>query len=291
MAVLTVVGLVLCVAVAAIAAAFYQSLVQQGRILQRLEALEVESRTSLPGPRKGVSEPRSLFIVSLPRSLSSLVYFMTQRAFLLKESPNVSEGEILNGDRYASYGVIGESAWKRFTRKELDPGTFYLSSLILDHVVQSEGHIYKDVVQPFVVADWLVSRELHILHLTRCLPDVAFAMLQKDWLYPSTASEHRDDRELAFLEGLVRADQALLRLPAVRADYDDLVSDEETLWSRLRHLYPERPMWRTPFIDAQFRLRRAEILSRRKTREYRRLEERIADMRQRLGPAIEASTT
>jgi hypothetical protein len=290
MAVVVILTLTVCIALV-ITAALYHVLVQQGRILERLEALESESKTARPGPRRWADNAPSLFIVSLPRSLSSAVYFNAQRALLLKESTNVAEGELLNGDRYTGYGIAGEQAWRRFARKELDPNTYYLSRLILDHVVQPTGHIYKDVVQPFVVADWLKDRDLHVLHLTRRLPDVAFAMLRRNWLYPGHGSGQQDDQELAFLEGLVLADTVLSRLAAARADYDDLIADEEVLWALLRRLYPARPLWRTPFIDEQFRMRRAETLARREMAEYKRLEERIAEVRLRLRPAVSPDAT
>jgi hypothetical protein len=123
------------------------------------------------------------------------------------------------------------------------------------------------------------------LHLKRNLANVAFAMSRWGWRYPCSASEHAEDPERAFLEGLVLADRALSALPAEREDYDALVADEKVLWAALSRLYPDRPLRRTPFMDERFRSRRTETLARRDTREHRRLAARIEEVGQALSPA------
>jgi hypothetical protein len=149
-----------CLCILAVLSFLSALLVQHGRILLRLEKLErSEGRpndSELPGPRLSAREaPPSLFIVSLPRSFSSRTYIAALAALRLRQCERCAEGEILNYDRYAGYGKVGAQAWTRFARKELHPETFYLNRIVLDHVVQPKGYIYKDVVQPFVVADWL----------------------------------------------------------------------------------------------------------------------------------------
>ena len=54
--------------------------------------------------------PESLFVLSLPRSLSTLLYHAAREAMTLCEPAWTSDGEILNADRYALYqGQIGRA--------------------------------------------------------------------------------------------------------------------------------------------------------------------------------------
>ena len=92
----------------------------------------------------------------------------------------------------------------KFTLKERDPARFDALSEFLDQVTAPAGFAYKDVVQPFVVAEWLRSHphQYRVLRIKRRLPDVAFAMLAKRWLYPCRAAPDSCNRRIHLSPGL-----------------------------------------------------------------------------------------
>src|SRR5580704_16991905 len=103
----------------------------------------------------------SLFIISLPRSLSSLVHHQSAAALGLRSPTWTSAGVILNGERLA---VSGAADGPRFTLPE---NQFLCEQLweFLDAVAQPAGYCYKDVVQPFIVSHWLQKQELCVLRI------------------------------------------------------------------------------------------------------------------------------
>jgi hypothetical protein len=119
---------------------------------------------------------RSLCILSLPRSLSTIVYHVVRRAIGAAEPSWTTDGEILNGDRLALTAAEGAAA--KYVRN-VDQ-RFPRMQAFLDDVVQTEGFAYKDVVNPFVACDWLTRHEeLAVLKIRRDVAEVALAMLQK----------------------------------------------------------------------------------------------------------------
>jgi hypothetical protein len=171
----------------------------------------------------------------------------------------------------------------------LEPGVFYQNIIFLNHIVRPKGYIYKDVVQPFVVSEWLAGQKFRVLYIRRNLAEVALSMLRQGWRYPGQASSRSDEPDLAMLEGLVRAEEALSRLPALRVEYDDLVADEEALWTALKRLYPERKLMRIPFINKAFQIKRAKTLAMRETPELANLARKIGQVRQRLAQGVSAA--
>lgn len=217
---------------------------------------------------------RSLFLVSLPRSLSSLLYQRLRPALGLAEPVWTSDGEILNLHRFVHLPEGLEIEGLRFTDPDRDPGRFDRLLAFLDQVIVSEGFLYKDVVQPFAAARWLAASRLAVLRIDRPLPDVAWAMLDRGWLYPRAAADGTGDPERDLLTGLAKARRALAALPGPVVRYDDLIHDEEPLAAALRELYGDLPVPR--YLDEGFAAVREEVLERRRTDRWRRLA-RIAD--------------
>ncbi|MFO7567470.1 MAG: hypothetical protein R6X02_32805 [Enhygromyxa sp.] len=227
---------------------------------------------------------RSLFIVSLPRSLSSLVYQVARRSLGVDDLAWTSDGELLNPDRHASYGRAEGRALK-YTRRWAPERRFERMHAYLDELVRPEGRVYKDVVQPFVLASWLKDRKLAILYIRRPLADVVFAMQAQGWSYPARAvappdrgEDQHDQSEAAVVAGLLAARRALEQLPAERVDYDELISDEAALPAALNRLYPHRNLAPVDYLDEFFAERRAATLARRSSPSYRALEGRIAQL-------------
>lgn len=252
---------------------------------------------------------QSLFVVSLPRSLSTFVYRTARRALHLQAPSWVGDGEILNVDRYWHYCGTRFDESAKFTTRARDPNLFERLLDFLDQVANAEGFAYKDVIQPFVLASWRGIETFRVLKIQRELTDIAYSMLQRGWFYPQFASTHgapamtdvlavlrrvapfrvyrllhrafRRRFESAVLEGLVRAERALEAIPGVTVAYNDLVRDETCLQQALMALYPRLSVAPLKYIDERFAARREAIARRRGAPYYRKLQARIERVRGR----------
>jgi hypothetical protein len=222
----------------------------------------------------------SLFVLSLPRSLSGHTYHAARAAFGLAEPVWTTDGEVLNSDRYAMFGAPATDIGRKFTRPDAEPDVAARLMSFLDLAVQSHGFAYKDVVQPFVVARWLAMRErgLRVLRIRRDLSEVALSMLMKHWLYPA-GNEPVQDLEAAFLRGLMAAEAALDAVPAVEVRYEELVRDEGALTAALQQLAPGRTLHEIRYVDDRFRELTKQQTARKQSERYRLLCERIASLR------------
>lgn len=218
----------------------------------------------------------SLFVISLPRSLSSLTYYISRVALGLKAPSWTSDGEILNIDRFALYAGPSNDTAPKFIVKDHDPVRFQCAMDFLDQATVSYGFAYKDVVHPFVVSEWLKSSEFRVLRIKRNLTDVAFSMLAHKWFYPRAASQNQTDAEAAIIEGIIRADMALDEAPGEHIDFDDLINDESVLRNALVKLYPSAPVLHFQYLNEKFcAFRDEQVLHRRTFAEYKRLEEKV----------------
>jgi hypothetical protein len=232
----------------------------------------------------------SLFIVSLPRSFSSHAYLLARSALLMRQPGFTTFGEILNFNR------IDRSKWPGseeippnfFLRPDRETAVFLRSTAFLDRTVKQRGFVYKDVVQPFVVAAWLHARkDFKILHIRRNIADVAMSMLELKWWYPAGAANPNTDVQSALIEGLVLADNALAGLPSVTVEYEDLVRDGAALSKALSEIYPdcERPAIR--FRNDQLEREHAKTIARRASPIYTVLKRKIRDLQATMsGPAL-----
>lgn len=222
---------------------------------------------------------KSLFILSLPRSMSSLIYVAAHQTLGLRAPQWTSSGEILNTDRHALHRGAGADDGIKYLRPRHAPALCERIIAFLDDVVQPTGHVYKDVVNPFVMAAWPGLCRHPVLVIERPLADVATAMLARGWRYPGHALRQGVVTDDEVLEGLLLAERALAAIPAARVRYDDLVRDEGALHAALQALYPDRPVPRPRYIDAAFRAARGEALARRRQPRYRQLDARLDALR------------
>jgi hypothetical protein len=226
---------------------------------------------------------RSLFVVSLPRSLSSLLYEAAAVSLGLAQPGWTTDGEILNRDRVPRRLQDLAPADERFTLLGSAPDAFAHMTSFLDETALRRGFAYKDVVQPFVVGGWEGLGDFKVLKVRRDLAEVAYAMLKRQWWYPSRAASVYDTRPWSLVEGLVRAEAVLDALPGETVDYADAVIDHEPLEAALRKLYPEVSLAPVGYIDRRFvRTRRKLETDRRDSIVYRRLEWIVSAVRERL---------
>lgn len=229
------------------------------------------------------SELRSLFVVSLPRSLSSLLYVAAAHALGLAEPAWTSDGEILNRDRVPRRLHNRAPADERFTLLGSAPDTFASMTSYLDSAALRRGFAYKDVVQPFVIGGWEGLGDFSVLKVRRNVAEVAYTMLKREWLYPAHAASVFDDHPWALVEGLVRAEAVLDALPGESVDYADAVFDYGPLEEALGRLYPDAQLARLGYIDRGFaRTRRRLEAERRDSLVFRRLEWIVSAVRERL---------
>ncbi len=225
----------------------------------------------MPDPGPDGPPAASLFVVGLPRSLSTLVVLRAGAALGLAEPSWAGAAELLNLDRNRLHGGPGYDESRKFAHPELDPEVVDAAEALLDDAVRPSDRIYKDVVQPFAVARWLATHPTNTLVLERPLADVAFAMLASRWYYPATASWLARDRKAAVLEGLVRAEQALAGIAGVRLRFDDLIDDEDVLWRALAELYPDADLDTISYRDGVFVTETRRQRARRVIPAYRAL--------------------
>lgn len=227
---------------------------------------------------------RSLFVVSLPRSLSSLLYEAAAVSLGLAQPGWTTDGEILNRDRVPKRLQELAPPAERFTLLGSAPGTFADMTDFLDQAALRQGFAYKDVVQPFVVGGWDGLGDFRVLKIRRDLAEVAYTMLKRQWWYPAGAASLFEARPWSLVEGLVRAEAVLDALPGETVDYADAVIDHEPLEAALRRLYPDAAVHPVRYIDRRFiRTRRRLESERRDSLVYRRLEWIVSAVRERVG--------
>lgn len=215
--------------------------------------------------------PTSLFVLSLPRSLSTVVYHAACLSLDLSQPAWTTDGELLNSDRFARPpGDVGEPGSK-FTLRERAPEFFDDLGRFLDRTVAPQGYGYKDVVHPFVCSAWLADGRFPTIKLRRDPAAVAMSMLARSWHYPATLASPGRDLDAAIIEGLLRAWRAIDAVPGVTLDYDAVIADEDALLTALAELYPAAALRRVRSIDSAFGAYRDRQLARRETDEYLRL--------------------
>ncbi|GAA4802166.1 hypothetical protein [Lysobacter hankyongensis] len=240
---------------------------------------------AMPDDSAAGSTTPSLFVVALPRSLSTAIFERARSALSLAAPVWTSAGEILNSGRWRM--LAREDDGDRFTTAH-EVARFEHWTRFLDDVVQPHGRAYKDVVQPFVCARWLAQAQMRghaprVLRVRRPLADVAWSMLEAGWRYPARAAatgEHDIDR---LLSGLLQARDALSEPAAVEIDFDALMRGEDALASALQTLYPGIDLPDLRIGDAGFRAHSATVLARRGTPRWRMLDARLRTLEADVG--------
>jgi hypothetical protein len=214
---------------------------------------------------------KSLFVLSLPRSLSTVIYHAARLSLDLREPVWTTDGEILNGDRIVLSDAHDTHDVAKYVDPRRDPPLFVRMTALLDDAVQPEGYAYKDVVNPFVIAQWLQGRDLAVLKVRRDIADVALSMRTRGWLYPCRVASAAADSDEALIHGLVLAWRAIDGVEGETIDYAKLVENDSLLQETLRRLYPGERVLRARFIDDAFAADRDKILRRRESDEHHRM--------------------
>jgi hypothetical protein len=211
--------------------------------------------------------PASLFLLSLPRSLSGFAYHLCRHAIGLAAPDWTSDGEILNLDRHVLAGHMREDDSLKYTLPGRDGGrAFARMHGLLDDIVRPRGHCYKDVVQPFAVTAWLAARpvgEMRVLTILPDIPHVAARMAAKRWLYPAAIAPAGLPPLARLVSGLRRAERALSAAPGETLHYEQLVRDSAALRDAIMRLYPGRPIALPDYVSPAFQARRDQLAAAR----------------------------
>src|SRR5215813_15163233 len=176
---------------------------------------------------------KSLFVVSLPRSLSSVVYHVARLALGLEEPIWTSDGEALNYDRFVLRDEAAHDVGAKYVRQEKEPLLFQKLLTFAGDTLKNEGVAYKDVVHPFLLSTFLRDKEFAVLKIKRDLTDVCYSMLQMEWFYPARAAEKSTRLDDAVIEGLIRAEKVIDSIPGETIHYDDFIDNERVIRNSL----------------------------------------------------------
>lgn len=220
----------------------------------------------------------SLFVLALPRSLSTFTYYVILRATGLIEPGWTSAGEILNFDRFALSPQRKMDESRKFIRQDTEPELFGAAMEFLSQLVLPIGYAYKDVVQPFVMAEWMKHSRFKAIRIKRNIEDIAFSMLAQGWLYPRRLFPRTKKLKMALVQGLVQADRALDSIKAEQVSFDELIQDEKTLEMALEKIMGKIPGKSIKYIDSKFIDIRNRILKRRATNTYKELSAYVASV-------------
>ena len=229
----------------------------------------------------------SIFVVSLPRSLSSQVYHILQQMTALETPTWTTDGEILNNDRHILFRGDRYESGLKYLRRRHAPDIFHQITGFLNDCTHEQGFIYKDVVNPFVVANWPKLDHYFTVAIDRPIADVAYSVLKKKWRYPGYAVQRIEPSQSDIIEGLIRARQALGQLTCHRLCFDQLITDELSL-ARLLGPYEEfAPVRPIRYLSTEFCYQRDQILARRTLPEYVEIQDQIRQISNQCGISYE----
>ena len=189
----------------------------------------------------------------------------------LAEPSWTSDGEILNVDRFAFLAEPVNDGGVKFVRLKGHSHFSRKTKDFLNQTVQRLGFAYKDVTQPFIIAEWLTENQYPVIRIKRSVVDVAYAMIRNNWLYPSRNYPDIRPLEYSMIVSLMEADKALDSISAQVLHFDELIVSEIPLRNALKKIYGNDAPKHISYLDENFREKRDAILARRKTREYQKL--------------------
>ena len=233
----------------------------------------------------------------------------------MNKPPWARNGEILNWDLHqlSTWPFIFRNA-KKFLTKEINPESFQAALEFLEQATLPDGYIYKDVVNPLVVAKWPRLKQFNVLKIERNLTEVAYAMLTRGWHYPRQAAagalmnavaRHGRQRRLdnvmrrmlptnahgrwtakrhqeSIIEGLIKAEKAVMEIEGEVISYEDLVANETALEAVLTKFYPGQVRTPLTYVDEDFRRETQRVRARCQEAKYQRLNGKIEAIKRKM---------
>ncbi len=219
---------------------------------------------------------KSLIIVGLPRSMSSLVY--RYASYMLSDELNILDEKIWHdGDVLNHIQVEFPRIKKKFGRNNYTD--YKKHKTVLDKY--SKNHLIKSVVQPLHVAKFLNENEKYnVLLIRRELADTIYTLYLREWFWPINIlgldSTKRKNQTLENLcKAVIKIDKEILSSIQDKEliSYENLLFDDKLLFRKLKKLGYD-PKWFS-HIDEDFKKKREVVFNIRKTPLYERIKKII----------------
>jgi hypothetical protein len=179
---------------------------------------------------------KSLLLVGLPRGFTSFTYDVVARATGLQRAP-ASEGEVLNPDGASGAAALSGRPFHYRLERGDHSEVYPAARAILDRF--RNGYVIKDVVQPWLVLDYLKEHPdaYRVLYIRRDLNRVRFHLAGRGW---------------TFVEDVEAVDRAFSHFPTL--DVQEALFDSDAITRAITRLgYRAR---RVPYMTRSFCRRR-----------------------------------
>ncbi len=181
---------------------------------------------------------------------------------------NTTNSDRFRKDRLAKFDAIPKYILPDQQKREAER-----INQLLNESVRHAGFVYKDVTQPFILAEWLENHQYPTIVIKRDIIDVAYAMLMNQWLYPALIIRNGTDIKKKVLMGLMNAQTVLDQADGIHIEYSELIQDELVLLNVLSELYPKKKIRPARYISDEFKWYREQLKKRPETSLYGELSE------------------
>lgn len=221
---------------------------------------------------------KSLIIVGLPRSMSSLIYRYS--CYMLEDELNILDKNIWHdGDILNHIQIEFPKIKKKFARHNY---TDYLKS---EAVLKkySKDYLIKSVPQPKHLVRFLnENKSYNVLLVRRELADTIYSLYLKEWFWTINIlgldSENKANQTLENLcKSVIKIQNELLENIEEKEliSYENLLFDETLLYRKLKKLGYDAKF--ISHIDEDFKKKRETVLSIRKTPLYKEISKLIGE--------------
>lgn len=229
---------------------------------------------------------KSFIIFGVPKSGSSSLYSTLCGALPFLEKPvYTTVGEFMNFERNIHLKVENDIHMLRGGEKtdmlgHLVDNGFRRRIQFIDHLVQREGFLYKDVVQPFLVASWFQEENypLDAIFIDRPIEQVIYRHEVADQI------QGREDIE-NLASTFIEAKNKLLELSIPKLDFDDFIFDEDVLKKIVSDIYSDTEVedqvkWpELNYIDDDFKEKRENRLKDRESERFSEVSDIISQVK------------
>lgn len=215
---------------------------------------------------------KSLIIVGMPRSMSTLIY--RYASYMLKDELKILDPEIWHdGDVLNHIQVEYPNIKKKFARSNYHQ--YQNSKSVLKKY--SKDYLIKSVAQPLHAARFLNENEDYkVLVIKRNIADIVYTLYLREWFWPiNILGIDSEKEENQTLENLCKATIKIQEnvLGEIKnkelISYENLLFDEKLLWRKLKRL-GYNPKF-VSHIDDEFKKRREVILAIREAPLYKQI--------------------
>ncbi|MEL7146119.1 MAG: hypothetical protein AAFO69_07100 [Bacteroidota bacterium] len=179
-----------------------------------------------------------------------------------------SSGEITNSDRFSPEEHQKHGSIPKFLRGDQNLEMAKKVRRLLDLNIKPQEYVYKDVVQPFLVTEWLAAEQYPTIIIHRNPVDVAIAMWQRDWYYPANVTSSGSSLKKQLMTGLYDAQSALATVRGVAIQFEHLLKDEVVIQSALKDLYNSNNIPVVRYLSPAFKEYSKQIDQRKKSNLY-----------------------